>query len=158
MTSNHRENDIKNRIESKFSFMKDKILVKRSRRIFAEVDYSNFRDLFDNVVKENSFERICMITGFDEGDNFAFIYHLTDDKGIVFDIKTAVAKNNPVIKTVSDVFPGGVLYERELVDMFGVKVEGLPEGERYPLPDNWPAGQYPLRKDWNRDMLKDKEV
>ena len=39
--------------------------------------------------------------------------------------------------------------------MFGIKVEGLPEGERYPLPDGWPEGQYPLRKDWNKDMLKD---
>jgi Ni,Fe-hydrogenase III component G len=27
-------------------------------------------------------------------------------------------------------------------------VTGLPEGSRYPLPDNWPEGQYPLRKDW----------
>jgi len=37
--------------------------------------------------------------------------------------------------------------------MLGVQIEGLPPGKRYPLPDNWPAGQYPLRKDWKTEML-----
>ena len=32
--------------------------------------------------------------------------------------------------------------------MFGVKVEGLPAGRHYPLPEDWPQGEYPLRKDW----------
>jgi Ni,Fe-hydrogenase III component G len=40
--------------------------------------------------------------------------------------------------------------------MLGVNVEGLPEGKRYPLPDDWPDGQYPLRKDWNKKMLDTK--
>jgi membrane-bound hydrogenase subunit beta len=34
----------------------------------------------------------------------------------------------------------------------------LPEGFRYPLPDDWPANQYPLRKDWSPEDLKKKEV
>jgi len=46
------------------------------------------------------------------------------------------------------IFPGAVSYEKELEDMFGIKVEGLPPGRRYPLPDDFPTDQYPLRKDW----------
>jgi Ni,Fe-hydrogenase III component G len=34
------------------------------------------------------------------------------------------------------------------VDLLGIQVQGLPTGNRYPLPDDWPANQYPLRKDW----------
>jgi len=37
------------------------------------------------------------------------------------------------------------------MDLFGAKVEGLPEGPRYPLPDDWPKNQFPLRKDWKPD-------
>ena len=71
----------------------------------------------------------------------------------MLNLKLAVPKAKPVIKTVSGLFPGCVIYERELVDLLGAEVEGLPPGERYPLPDNWPAGQYPLRKDWKPEML-----
>lgn len=155
MTELNLENSIKDKVSSKFGFMNDKVVVKRARRIYAEVALSNFREVLNYLVQDLGFLRICMVTGTDEGDNFGFLYHLTDDKGMVFDLKTHATRNNPVIKTISDIFPGVVLYERELVDMFGVKVEGLPEGERYPLPDGWPEGQYPLRKDWNKDMLKD---
>jgi Ni,Fe-hydrogenase III component G len=35
-----------------------------------------------------------------------------------------------------------------MMDLFGMQVEGLPPGNRYPLPDDWPPNQYPLRKDW----------
>ena len=44
--------------------------------------------------------------------------------------------------------PKGVLTTEELEDMFGIKVDGLPPGRRYPLPDDFPTDQYPLRKDW----------
>ena len=151
----NKENNIKDKVLAKFNFMDGKVLVKRARRMSAEVELSNFRDVLSFLVKEMGFLRICMITGSDENENFGFIYHMTDDKGMVFDLKTYAPKTSPVIKTISDIIDGGILYERELVDMFGIKVEGLPEGERYPLPDGWPEGQYPLRKDWNRDMLKD---
>jgi len=53
-----------------------------------------------------------------------------------------------VIKTITDIFPPADIYERELEDLLGAKVDGLGDGKRYPLPDDWPKGEYPLRKDW----------
>ena len=142
---------------SEFKYLDGKIKIKRARRIFAEVDLSNFREVFDYIVKGLNFNAICMITGLDEGENLAFIYHLTNFEGQVFDLKTYAPKSNPTIKTITDTFPGADLYERELVDMLGTKVEGLSTGNRYPLPEGWPEGQYPLRKDWKREMLDKKE-
>ncbi|MDD5594820.1 MAG: NADH-quinone oxidoreductase subunit C, partial [Candidatus Omnitrophica bacterium] len=63
-------------------------------------------------------------------------------------LKVSVPKENPVIKSIIGIFPGAEIYERELIDLFGAKVEGLPEGNRYPLTDDWPKDEYPLRKDW----------
>ena len=40
------------------------------------------------------------------------------------------------------------------MDLLGFQVQGLTEGSRYPLPDVWPAGQYPLRKDWSAEANK----
>jgi len=157
MTDTNREQNIQSKLESKFSFLKDKIKIRRERRVFVDVEkLSDFRPVFDCLFKDLDFKRICMITGLDEGDNFSFIYHLATFNGIELDLKTYTPKSNPNIKSIMDIFPGAELYERELVDMFGVNVEGLPAGERYPLPENWPQGQHPLRKDWKKEMLEGK--
>lgn len=142
------DESIKEQLSAKFPFLSDKIRIARPRRIFAEVLYKEFRPVFEHIVKELNFQTICAITGLDEADKFSFIYHLTSDTGTILSLKTSVSKGDPVIRSVIDIFPSAEYYERELVDLFGVNVEGLPEGNRYPLTDDWPKGQYPLRKDW----------
>ncbi|MCX5782269.1 MAG: NADH-quinone oxidoreductase subunit C [Elusimicrobia bacterium] len=148
------EETIKNELTGKFSFIGEKIRIQRERRIFADIDFPKFSEVFDYAVKNMSFTVLCTITGLDEGDNFAFYYHLARRDGTMLNIKTFAPKSNPTIKTVTNYFPSAHIYERELEDLFGIKVEGLPSGQRYPLPDNWPVGQYPLRKDWKIENLK----
>ena len=42
--------------------------------------------------------------------------------------------------SVTDLYPGCANYERELVDLLGLHSAGLPPGNRYPMPDDFPAG------------------
>jgi len=49
--------------------------------------------------------------------------------------------------SVTDIFPGAVLYERDLMEMLGVKVENHPDPRRLFLPEDWPEGNYPLLKE-----------
>ncbi|MDR0843210.1 MAG: NADH-quinone oxidoreductase subunit C [Acidobacteriota bacterium] len=150
------EQAIQMELQDKFPYMNEKIIVARERRIWAEVESSNFFEVFDYLVKKLDFPVLCLITGLDSGENLEFIYHLAKRDGTMFNLKTFVPKTNPVQKTVTGDFPGAELYERELVDVLGAVIEGLPPGNRYPLPDDWPEGQYPLRKDWTPDMLDKK--
>jgi len=148
------EQAIQKELQEKFPYFSEKINITRDRRIWAEVESANFFEAFDYIVKKMDFPILCLIIGLDSGDNLEFIYNLARRDGTMLNLKTFVPKSNPVHKTVTvDYFPGAELYERELVDMFGAKIDGLPEGNRYPLPDGWPEGQYPLRKDWTPDML-----
>ena len=103
------------------------------------------------MVEGLGFRILCAITGQDEGDSFSVLYHLAREDGIMLNVEVSAPKANPVIKTVTGVFPGADHYEREIVDLLGFKVEGLAPGFRYPLTDDWPPGQYPLRKDWKLD-------
>ncbi len=57
-------------------------------------------------------------------------------------VKTRCAKGG-TIRSVTPTFPGAAIYERELIDLLGASVEGIPEGPRYPLPEDWPAGSTP---------------
>jgi Ni,Fe-hydrogenase III component G len=152
------EDNIKQQLIEKFAFLSDKITVKRARRIFAEVPSANFPEVFDYAVKQLKFPILSAITGLDEGATLGFIYHIAQEKGIILNLHTSAPKDKPVIKTVTGYFPAADAYERELVDLLGAQVEGLPEGNRYPLTDDWPKNQYPLRKDWNVEMLDKKEV
>ena len=131
-----------------FGFLEGHVRIQRERRIYVDVDYPYFAAVFDHSIQKLGFIMLCTITGLDEGERIGLIYHLTDEAGVVLSIKTTIPKANPVMRTVMNRFPCAEIYEREIIDLLGVKVEDLPDGQRYPLPDDWPAGQYPLRKDW----------
>jgi Ni,Fe-hydrogenase III component G len=151
------EHNIQQELIEKFGYLKDKITVQRPRRMFADVPAANFSEVFDYVVKNLKFSILCTITGLDEGATLGVIYHLARENGTVLNLHTNVPKDQPVLKTVTAYFPAAEAYERELVDLLGAQIQGLSEGNRYPLPDDWPNNQFPLRKDWKADMLDKKE-
>jgi membrane-bound hydrogenase subunit beta len=90
---------------------------------------------------------LATISGVDKGEMFEFIYHFASPVANI-NLRTEVPRSAPRFASICPVIPGAVLYERELQEMFGVTVEGIPDGRRLNLPDDWPEGQYPLRKDW----------
>ena len=143
------EQEIQAALAAKFPQLKDKLRVQRVRRVWAEVPYENFAEVFAAAVKEMRFSILCTITGLDQGATLGAIYHLARESGVVLSLATSVPKEKPVLQSVASMFPAAEVSERELVDLLGFQVEGLPEGPRYPLPDDWPVGQYPLRKDWH---------
>lgn len=143
-----KEDSIVQALVSKFPFLQDKAKVQRLRRIVAETSADRFEEVFVYARHDLEFSILCTITGLDEGPTLGFIYHMARTDGITFSLKFSVPKDKPVIKSVFKYFPNSDIYERELMDLLGAEVEGLPEGNRYPLPDDWPGDEHPLRKDW----------
>jgi membrane-bound hydrogenase subunit beta len=145
-----REEGVARALVEAFPFLEGQVEVRRERRIWAAVEPARFREVFDAAAGKLGFCILCVITGLDEGERLGFIYHLADETGAMLSIRTWADKANPRVATVTDRFPAAHIYERELVDLLGAVVDGLPPGKRYPLPDGWPEGQYPLRKDWKQ--------
>lgn len=87
------------------------------------------------------------ISGVDLGESFEVLYHLSNADATVT-VRVQAPRNEPRIPSVCSVIPGAILYERELQDMFGLVVENIPDPRPLLLADDWPAGEYPLRKDW----------
>jgi len=142
------EEKIRLQLIQKFNLAQDKIKITRARRIFCEIDYAIFPQVLEYLFRELKFIFLCSLTGFDEGEKLAVMYHLAQEREIMVNVKVVVDKSKPVIKTVTHFYPCADVYEREIVDLLGFVVEGLPPGNRYPLTDDWPQGEYPLRKDW----------
>lgn len=151
------EEKIKKELEEKFSFLNGIITIKRKGRIFADVSLEKFDQVFAYAVNQLHFDAISTITGMDLGDSFSVIYHLNRQGSIILNLRVKVSKENQAIKSVTGVFPSAEMYERELIDLLGMQVEGLPAGSRYPLPDNWPKDEHPLLKDWKKDTFN-KEI
>jgi len=90
---------------------------------------------------------LSTISGVDGGAVFEIVYHFSTPEHD-FNLRTEIPKDDPRIASITPVIPGAILYEREIQDMFGIVVDGIPDGRRLVLPDDWPEGQFPLRKDW----------
>jgi NADH-quinone oxidoreductase subunit C len=61
-------------------------------------------------------------------------------------VRTRMGVDNPVIPTVSDIFPTANFQEREVYDFFGVQFEGHPDLRRILLPEDYEG--YPQRRDF----------
>jgi len=140
------EQEIQSALVGRFPELSDKVSVRRDRRILAEVPLARLHEVIDFAVKDLGFNMVSAITGLDERERFAVLYHLNRKSSMMLTLRTILPKDNPVIDTVSAIFPSADIYERELVDLLGIRVQGLPEGRRYPLPDDAPCDIYPLRK------------
>lgn len=143
-----RENSFFNRLAERFGLDASQAVVK-TRKIYLCAPEETFMDVLKFLRDELGFDHLCTITGLDTGENFEFLYHVAEPEGIVLTLKFKTRREDPVvIQSVLPIYNGATFYERELESLLGVKVEGLTPGRQYPLPDNWPKGQYPMRKDW----------
>ncbi|HUI69540.1 MAG TPA: NADH-quinone oxidoreductase subunit C [Spirochaetia bacterium] len=138
---------VKAELETRFPSLAGAVRVQRERRLWIDVTQEGFASVFEHLVKTLGFSNLCTITGLDLGAELGFIYHLARDNGAMANVKTHCPKGQ-AIRTVTELFPGAAIYERELEDLLGARVDGLSAGPRYPLPDDWPTDEHPLLKDW----------
>ncbi len=154
-----RNDEVINFLETKLSDKVKNIVSPREKRVFTETAVTDLISVAQTL-KDWGFQFLGTITGLDSGERFEIIYHLSDNFGLVLNLKVFTPRNNPKVPTITGVYSGAFLYERELMDLLGIDVEGTPPNRRYPLPDDWPAGQYPLRKDWKglpgQEVTKDE--
>lgn len=144
------ENEIIGRFVARFPFLDGRITTRRRQRIFtANLSRAEFSKVVAFARDEAGFTKMHHVVGTDEGADLGFLYVMENDGGVILALREVAPKEAPEIDTMTTLFPSMLWHERELVDLFGARVAGLPEGPRYPLPDGWPEGNYPMRKDWN---------
>ncbi|NJL58228.1 hypothetical protein HC928_26270 [bacterium] len=61
-------------------------------------------------------------------------------------VKAYVEEDEPVVPTVTDIWPAANWLEREAYDMMGIVFDGHPNMKRVLMPDDWNG--YPHRRDY----------
>jgi NADH:ubiquinone oxidoreductase subunit C len=94
---------------------------------------------------------LSTITGVDLGvdaGELEVLYHFCEGAAIVT-LRVRIPRENPTVPSLYSIVPSVSFYERELIEMFGITIEGTPNTDRLFLPDDWPQGVYPMRKDFD---------
>jgi membrane-bound hydrogenase subunit beta len=94
----------------------------------------------------------AVIAGSDLGDEIELLYILSIFYGTKFGeymvtLAIRLKKTDLSVPTITDLIPGALLSEREKQEFLGITVTGIPDGRRLFLPDDFPQGVYPWRKD-----------
>jgi NADH-quinone oxidoreductase subunit C len=126
-----------------------------ARRIFFRVERMHLRDAVSFLKEALDCWHLPTISGVDLGEQFEIVYHFVNEHACI-NLRTRIPRSTPRLPSICAVIPGAVLYERELQDMFGIVVDDIPDPRPLVLPDDWPAGNYPLRKDWKFERPPEK--
>jgi len=126
-----------------------------ARRIFFRVERMHLRETVQFLRDQLGCQYLATISGVDLGEQFEIVYHFANARACI-NLRTRIPRSAPRLPSICAIIPGAVLYERELQDMFGMIVEDIPDPRPLVLPDDWPAGNYPLRKDWKFERPPEK--
>ena len=106
--------------------------------------------LYLRDVCKYKFSVLQVISGVDYLEYFEVCYMLANfdlARSYEFILKVKVSDRvNPVLDTVSDVWPAADWQERECFDMLGIEFKGHPDLRRILCPEDWQG--FPLRKDY----------
>jgi NADH:ubiquinone oxidoreductase subunit C len=123
----------------------------RARRIQLKATLESYRDIIKYLQEKQDCYHLSLINGVDLRTAFEVVYHFWSDKNGMFTMKVDIPRDKPDIGTITDIVPAAILYEREVHDLFGINFVGHPDMRRLVLSDDWPEGNYPLRKDWKME-------
>ena len=65
----------------------------------------------------------------------------------VFTLRIHLKKHSLIVETLTGIIKGTEWIEREIAELFGVTFRNHPNPIHLLLPDDWPEGNYPLRRD-----------
>ena len=117
----------------------------RERRVFSKIKPAAVRRAVKALKDKYSSLRLMTISAVDHGLDFEFLYHIHID-GNVLTLRIVRPKEDNTLESIADIVPAANFIEREISDLFGIKIVNHPQPQPLILPENWPDDKRPLRK------------
>ena len=151
--------NVLNQIKDKFEPSILRVDIPADNRLYLYVTPGVVLDLCSYVFRDLDARYIVSI-GIDDrpysgqftvAHNFGF-----DREKVLCSILVNLPADEPVIDSISPQVPAANWAEREFRDLLGIEPLGCPSMKRLVLPDGWPEGVHPLRKDFSWDLKPPK--
>ena len=150
--------DAINNITARFGGKILSVTKKSAKRAYIDIYPKDIQEIVRYVFKDMAL-RFNTASGVDDFDALEILYHFTHDPSdITISIRAMMKdRQDPHIDTITTITRSAWWIERELHELFGIEFNGNSDLRPLLLPDDWPKGVYPLRKDFvppKRDSRK----
>ena len=134
---------------------------KSPKRVYVEIRPDSIVQVASYIFKDLK-ARFNTASGVDLRYHMEILYHfLIEDINLLISLRVKIQKPKLEITSLSLIFEGANWIEREMHEILGINFRGHPDLRRLLLPDDWPEGVYPLRRDykeWDKNAIRDRGV
>src|SRR5512147_1508154 len=145
-----------NQLKEKFGPAIQRADIPGDSRLFVYVEPSALKGICQHIFRELDARYVISI-GLDDrpfsgkflvAHDFAF-----DCDHVLCSVMAYLPADCPEVESITDVVPAANWAEREMRDLVGIEPIGHPYPKRLVLPDGWPDGVHPLRRDYPWDAV-----
>lgn len=148
-------------IREQFSDAITGVYEKSAKRVYIQIQADSLVRIAEFLFKDIG-ARFNIASGVDGRKQMEILYHFTvEDIDLVISLRVILPKTKLEIASLTSVFTAAHWIEREIHELLGVNFVGHPQLTRLLLPEDWPQGVYPLRKDyeeWDPNAVRDRGV
>ncbi|UCE62507.1 MAG: NADH-quinone oxidoreductase subunit C [Nitrospirota bacterium] len=148
-------------LQERFSDAIVGVYEKSAKRIYIQIQADSLVRFAQFLFKDIG-ARFNIASGVDGRTQMEILYHFTvEDIDLVISLRVILPKTQLEIASLTSVFTAAHWIEREIHELLGVNFVGHPQLTRLLLPEDWPEGVYPLRKDykeWDPNAIRDRGV
>ncbi len=143
-----------NHLKEKFGSAIQRADLPGNNSLFVFVEPSAVKDICRYIFRDLDARYVISIGADDRPFSGSFLVahdFAFDQDRLLCSILTHLPADNPRVDSISCEIPAANWAEREISDLVGIETVGHPYPKRLVLPDGWPDGVHPLRKDvpWN---------
>ena len=157
MTRNEVLEDLKGRFKNDILDIFDKT----PKRVYIEIKPESIVKMVKYIFR-NLGARFNIASGVDARHHLEILYHFTfEEINLLVSLRVTLDKSKPEVDSIAPLFEGANWIEREMHEVLGIDFKGHPDMRRLLLPDDWPEGVYPLRRDykeWDKNAIRDRGV
>lgn len=106
--------------------------------------------------------RFHIASGLDSRTHLEVLYHFSVEAlNLLVSLRVKLDKSDPRVDSLASTFKAAAWIEREMHELLGIQFSGNQDLRRLLLSEEWPAGVYPLRRDyreWDPGAVRDRGV
>lgn len=119
---------------------------KSGQRLYIDITADKLTDA-SRLMLEQLGGRLQIATGIDTREGYEVMYHWAmDTEGIVITLRVTVDHDSPELDSIAPMYPAAEWIEREIWELLGIHFKGHPDLRHLLLADDWPQGNYPMRR------------
>jgi Ni,Fe-hydrogenase III component G len=156
-----KKEEILKKLQEKFKEDIVDILDKSPKRVYIEIKPESITRVTKYIFKDLG-ARFNIASGVDVRQHMEILYHFTfEDINLLVSLRVKLSKSKLEIDSIASICKGADWIEREIYEILGIDFKGHPNLKKLLLPDDWPQGVYPLRRDykeWDKGAIRDRGV